>query len=116
MKHLKLYENKGTTFGLFTYIDTEDHSNNLFKIFDDLESAKNYYIVFVNDIKYDRIFTRLRKEMNTEDYITTYEEAKEFVENELYSQVIECQEITNNGKYELSEEYNQIIAAKKYNL
>jgi hypothetical protein len=116
MKHLKLYENKGDKFGIFSCVDTEDSNNNIIKIFDDLESAQNYYIDFVNASKENDIWREKRREMLDNEYITTLEEANDYSDNELYTLIFQCEEIENSGKFNLPEHIILSRDIRKYNI
>jgi len=50
MKHLKLFENRGDKFWIVVYEHFEDASSNFQSLFDDRESAENYYIELIHDI------------------------------------------------------------------
>jgi len=109
MNHLKLFESIGDVLWIVVYERLEDASSNYQKIFYDRESAENYYIELTNDLKMSEI-------KNRKEFITTVDEADEWVKDNDYEYRIECKEIIVSGKYELPEKIRKARIAKKYRL
>lgn len=115
MKHLKLYENN-KNYWLFIYIAVDgDFNSNYYKLFGDEESAKNYFISWINDEKSDYIYSTKQRELTDDEKIVTYEEAYEYAEDELHS-FYNIIPIEVSGKFELSDELELIKKARKYNI
>lgn len=111
MKHLKLFEEKNNTIWTVVHIDSDSpFDNHSIFIFDDRESAKDYYIFYVNE---QRKYRSTREDMNND--ILTEEEADEWVENDSY-QFIEYTTLTSEGKFELPEEMKKKLEERKFNL
>lgn len=111
MKHLRLYESKNNELWVVTEISTMSPDDYSLVIFDDKESAENYFVDLVNykvrnELHYD--------EKDDKDYVFTVEEANE-IKDEL-SYRVEYGKYINNGKYELPENLRMGRDAKKYNI
>jgi len=116
MKHLKLFENKKDILGFFYYIDTEDFNNNYFKIFDDYQSAQNFYIIWINDEKEANIQRKENRELRDDEILLTFEEAEEYARDNLYTLDINCTGIKNSGTYDLPEHFKMLKDTRKYNM
>jgi len=116
MKHLKLYENKNDIIWLVVhndYVAFVGEDTEIF-IFDDMESARNYYIFLVNEL---RKYYSSREEMNND--VLTEEEADKCLEkiNEgNFRHHVEYRSRSSEGKYELPEEMKRKLQERKYNL
>ena len=111
MKHLKLFEAKNDTIWAVIHISSDDpFDNHSIFILDDRESARDFYIDYVNE---QRKYSSSRENMNND--ILTEEEADEWVEKAEY-EFIEYTALTSEGKFELSEEMKRKLAERKYNL
>jgi hypothetical protein len=108
MKYLKTYENKNDELWVVTQISTIGPDDYSLEIFDDKESAENYFVDLVND--------KVKQELKSsdQDYVFTVEDAEK-IKCEL-SYRIEYGKYINNGKYELPESLKIGRDAKKYNL
>jgi len=115
MKHIKLFENKGDVFYIVVCEDLNDSYSNWQALFDDEESAKNYYIETVNDFVRDR-FNRMKNKFTKSDYVLTFEDAVEWMDENEYDNKLHCNRIESRGTYDLP--YNIKIAkdAKKFNI
>jgi hypothetical protein len=115
MKHLKIYENKGDVFYIVMYEDMADASSNWQVMFEDEESAENYYVETVNDFVRDKFYMK-KKKFTENDFILTFEDSVEWMDENEYDSKLYCNRIESRGTHELP--YNIKIAreAKKYNL
>ena len=119
MKHLHLFENKGDVFWIVVFENTEDGSSNYVSLFDDMESAKNYYIEIANELKanlkYRKHAGRYHTDLSEDEIIVTVDEAEDWLSNN-YEYNIIYKEIINKGKYELPEELTIVKNSRKYNI
>jgi len=105
MKHLKLFEKKGDIFWIVIYENYENVSVNTQNLFDDEESAINYYIELVNKLNDDN-----------DDIIATKDDADAWVDENCDSFYVQYKEIISKGKYKLSKRLRMAHDIKKYNL
>ena len=113
MKHLQLFENKGDMFWIVVY---ESRSGNYVSLFDDRESAENYYIDIVNDLKASDTYYRQKgRKLSNNEMIVTEEEADDWLSDN-YDYSIKIESIVNKGKFELPEKLQIARNSKKYNL
>jgi len=96
MKHIKLFENKGDVFYIVICEDLNDASSNWQTLFDDEESAENYYIEIVNTYVRDRQY-RKNKNFTEADYILTFDDAVEWMDENEYDNKLHCNRIENRG-------------------
>ena len=107
MKHIKTFENKGDSYWVYTRLSNMTPQLDDIQIFEDRESAENFLIYRVNQMATDEQFS-------DEDLIFTFEDAKEYIDNNEY--YIDIIEIKSLGRYDLPEELKIGRDAKKYNL
>jgi hypothetical protein len=113
LKHLKLFESIGDIKWIVINIPFGDPSEYMISIFDDMESAENYFIELVNDIAMsDKYENEDYEDYN--DIIFTVEDAEEYVSSNDY--VVEYKSFNVRGKYELPEKLKIGADSKKYNL
>jgi hypothetical protein len=111
MKYLKIYENKNDELWIVTQISTIGPDDYSLVIFDDKESAENYFVYLVNYHVKNDIHSDDEEDI---DYVFTVEDAKKIKGQLSYS--IEYNKYINEGKYELPESLKIGRDAKKYNL
>lgn len=116
MKYLHLFENKGDIYWIIVYECLDDSSANSVSLFDDEESARNYYTEVANDLKSDYIYRRNDREITEDEMIVTYEEAEKWFNDNNYDYNLNCKKIVNEGKYELPKELTIVKNSRKYNL
>lgn len=115
MKHIKLFENKGDVFYIVICQHLNDSSSNWQVLFDDEESAENFYIDTVNDFLRETFY--LKSSRITETYfILTFDDAVEWMTENEYDVKLHCDRVENKGTYELSKEVRLARDTKKYNL
>jgi len=110
MKHLKLFENNNNHMWCVIHIEREDpYNNHSIFTFDDEESARNYFIVYMNDLK--------KQVDDDKELILTVEDAERWLEEENDdNDYVECRPINYEGKFELPQDLKDALQAKKYNL
>ena len=108
MKHIKTFESKkNKSCWVYTELSSTTPSIEEIVLFDDEESAKNYFITKCNKLIEDN-------SSNDEDLVLTYEDALDYTyDNE---EAISIQKVEYVGKFELSEKIKMLRNAKKYNL
>lgn len=114
MKHLKLFENKNKLW-IVVFEDLQDATNSYQTLFNDQESAENFYIETVNSFIEDD-FIKDNKEMLDSDLITDIEEAKFWVKDNCYDNRLNYHDLAVNYNYKLSERTILARDAKKYNI
>lgn len=115
MKHLKLFEKKNDELWLVIQVSTITPQVESLTIFDDEESAKNYFIDSVNDLARENAYQN--NEITREDdvdYIFTLEDANEYIQNS--GDEIYYSRYYNRGKYKLPKRLKLGGDVKKYNL
>ena len=113
MKHLKKFENSSNVYYIFFYQMTDDPIHCQLELFDNRESAENYYIYYVNDLAKSEIWEEKRKE---EDTIFTFKDASEWVIENSYNYIINIYPVNSRSLYELPKNLKIGRDAKKYNL
>jgi hypothetical protein len=113
MKYLKQFESVTDNLWLVVYEDPLEIGNNYQKLFDDRESAENFYLKLIND-EFEKKF-ELRGEKFTEDkFVISTEEAEEYQDQFESSIYFYC--IPVEKKFELPENIKYARKARKYNL
>lgn len=121
MKHIKLFENRIIQW-IVIYIPLEQPYSYSVSLFDDINSAENYYIEFVNELILEknamkRIFfiEGGRSDNKNSIQISNIEDAKNWLyDNPEY--IVDIQSIENQGKYDLPYELQIARDTKKYNI
>ena len=113
MKHLKTFENSSNVYYIFFYQMLDDPIHCQFELFDNRESAENYYIVYINDLAKNEIWEEKGKEENT---IFTVEDATEWARENLYNYIINIYAVNSRSLYELPKNLKIGKDARKYNL
>jgi len=108
MKHLNVYESKKNSVWLVIQISTSGPDDYEIEIFDDKESAENYYVDLVNELFKQEIGP------SNKDHVFTVEDANK-IKDELTYRIV-YYEYKSNGKYELPENLKFGRDLNKYNL
>ena len=108
MKHLKIYENNNNELWVVFEISNLTPDDFSLEIFDDKESAENYFVEIVNYKVQQEIYDY------DKDYVFTVEQAKKAQEELTYN--IRYGKYRNNGKYKLPERLKIGRDTNKYNL
>ena len=112
MKHLKIFENKSQELWIVVFVDLNDHENTTERLFDNLESAENFFIVFVNDIiKYSYSSSKRGQKI-----VTTVQEAEEWLGEYGSDYYAYYKSITIESEFKLPEKIFILRDTKKYNL
>ena len=130
MKHLKLFENVTDECWIVIGEDLDDATNNHHDLFDNKESAENFFIKMINDEK--RLFfernqhwkkkqhysTSFRSEttFSSEDLILTISEANKWAEDNSSDYKWYYYKTNIQSNYELPDYLKKAIEEKKYNL
>lgn len=116
MKYLKkLFENIDKKFWLVIYTNLTDGESSHEDIFEDEESAENFYLQIVNDEK-RRQFENKKKEFTLNDVIINSQDAKVWIDDNLFDVRIYYYGTYLEDKCELSDEIKMARKAKKYNI
>lgn len=116
MRYLKTYENTNPNNYWVTYERLYDYKSFDSNIFDDRESAENYYIELINDLEKSKYWYKNYEELKPNNYITTIEDAYKWIDNNNDIYRVNIQKANYKGKYELPEEIKVAKNTKKYNL
>lgn len=109
MKHIKLFENRIIQW-IVIYIPLEQPYSYSVSLFDDINSAENYYIEFVNELILEK-----NADNKNSIQISNIEDAKNWLyDNPEY--IVDIQSIENQGKYDLPYELQIARDTKKYNI
>lgn len=117
MKYLKTFENKNDELWVVYQLSTMGPQLESLDIFDDEQSAVNYFIDLVNDLARENAYQNgdiTREEADETDYIFTVEDANEYLDNS--GEQVHYTRYYNNGTYELPENLKIGRDSKKYNL
>lgn len=115
MKHIKLFESKDQELWLVVNVPQTGIGDLTIDIFDDEESAINYFIYTVNDIAKDDKYHEDVTNYNTiDDLIFTLEDAENYIGNNDYN--LYYTNISNSGTYDLPQSLKIGRDTKKYNL
>ena len=115
MKHLKIYENNNNNkTWIITQISNMGPGDYELYLFDDKESAENYFINIVNDAAIRDKYNEKIGYENDKNYIFTIDDAKQYNANE-YTFELHSYGVFL-GKFELPEELKLGRDTKKYNL
>ena len=116
MKYLKkLFENTNKKFWLLIYTNLTDSEASHEEIFDDEQSAENFYLQIVNDEK-RRQFENKKIEFTLNDVIINPLDAQFWADDNLFDVRIYYYGTYLEDKCELSEEIKMARKAKKYNI
>lgn len=104
MKHIKLFENQIIQW-IVIYIPLEQPYSYSVSLFDDINSAENYYIEFINELADNKNSIQIS---NIEDAENWLHDNPEYI--------VDIQSIENQGKYDLPYELQIDRDTKKYNV
>lgn len=115
MKHIKLFESKNQELWSVINVPQTGIGDVSIDIFDDEESAINYFIDTVNNIaKNDKYHEDDEDYDDDENLIFTLEDAKDYINNNDYN--VDYVKIYNKGTYDLPQSLKLGRDTKKYNL
>lgn len=109
MKHIKKFEKKDNYLWCYIRISESTPALEDIEIFNDKESAENFYITEVN-------YIAVTEKKSDTNLIFTMEDAMNFLETSDYSYHIEIMPVKNNGKFRLHKELEIGRDSSKYNL
>jgi len=115
MKYIKTYENVGEQLWIVIYDNFDFIGHNFQKLFNDKESAENFFIAFANEKKYDD-YTRKKRNFDENDYLLSVEDTYKWLGSEIHGFDIKYESIEVLGKFELSDDIKRLRNVKKYNL
>jgi hypothetical protein len=115
MKYIKRYENVGDRLWIVIYEDLDDERDSFQKLFNNKESAENYYIYFANEKKYD-YYKYVKEELDEKDYLLTVEDVDKWLDFRSSMYNLTYKEIEILDKFELPDEIRRLRDVKKYNL
>lgn len=117
MKYLKKFENNNQVSWCVINVPQTGIGDVQIELFDDEQSAENYFIVLVNELAKEESYSQdkiTEKEYDEVNYIFTLEDAEDWLSFHDYN--IDYKKIINNGNYELPEALKLGADSRKYNL
>jgi hypothetical protein len=115
MKHLKLFEKENEKYWIVVVENLQAVEASSQNLFEDEESAMNYFIELINDEK-ERMFENNGKTFTLADVFVSRMEAEQWLEDNVFDVRIYYYGIFVQGKYEESDIVKQAKQTKKYNI
>ena len=116
MKHLKLFENEASkAVWIVIGEDVQDPLNNHHDLFDNEESAKNFFLNMINDNK-EIFFENKNKIFTDTDLILTITEAEKWANANSWDYRWYYYKTYVESNFELPERLKNTIEQSKYNL